>query len=52
MYPNNIKNEKVSKIRVLKAKLNYFKEEFLNTFKYLWKNRKQLSKIILIKLHI
>lgn len=52
MYPNNINSEKVGKIKKLKAKLKQFKSDFINTFKYIWNNRKQLNKIILIKLHI
>jgi len=52
MYPNNIKPEKLSKIKVLKAKLKYLKDEIKSLIKYIWHNRKQLSKIILVKLHI
>ena len=52
MYPKNIKSKKISKTKTLKVKLKIFKDEFIEIFKYLWRNRKQLNKILLVKLHI
>lgn len=52
MYPNNIKIEKLSKIKVIKEKLRYLKYEIKKQIKYLLHNRKHLTKTILVKLHI
>lgn len=52
MYPNNIKPEKVNRFQVVKTKIKCLKDEMKGVTKYLWHNRKQLSKIIMVKLHI
>lgn len=52
MYPTNIKIERINKIKVIKEKLTNFKEEVKKQIKYLLYDRKHLTKIILVKLHI
>ena len=52
MYPNNIRIEKISKLKILKEKLCYLKEEIKKQIKYLLHDRKRFTKILLIKLHI
>lgn len=52
MYPNNIKIEKISRLKIIKEKLKYFKDEMKSQIKYILQNRKHLTKIILVKLHI
>ena len=52
MYPNNIKIEKISRIKVLKEKLKYLIDAVKKQTKYLLYNRKHLTKRILVKLHI
>ena len=52
MYPTNIKVEKISKIKIVKEKIIYLKVELKRQIKYLIKNRKHLTKIILAKLHV
>ena len=52
MYPNDIKIEKLSNVRLAKEKLKYLKDEIKSLIKYLWHNRKHLTRIIMVKLHI
>lgn len=52
MYPTDIKIEKINKVKAIKEKLNNLKEKFKKQIKYLVYDRKHLTKILLVKLHI
>lgn len=52
MYPNDIKPEKISSLKIIKEKLRYLKEQIKKQVEYILHNRKYLTKIILVKLHI
>lgn len=52
MYPTNIKLEKINNLKAIKEKIINVKEAWKRQIKYILFNRKHLSKIIMIKLHI
>lgn len=52
MYPTNIKVEKISKLKIVKAKITCLKNMLKEQINYLLKNRKNLTNIIIVKFHI
>jgi len=52
MYPTNIKIEKINKIKIIKEKEKYLKDEIKKQIKCLLHDRSRFTKTLLLKLHI